>query len=288
MSRPEKDIAAEASEELVALVRAMRETRRIAGVTYQELSHRTHYSVATLSTAASGKGVPRWETVKAFVTACDPHTGLDGWNALWQAAKDACTAAGVSSARGPRGGGSRKSGWMAPRARSRPAEPPPAGSESLVALVREATRTGERALAAPRVPADPMRAALGLCTTPADFTALLQHVREDANLTLREITDRSTRLTRPISKTAAADMLSGKRLPSTEQLHAFLLACEVPPERTLMWHHAVTRLKIAQIRQLDAPLKVSPRLFLADHQPWMMVGIALLTVMIQVLQVFGR
>lgn len=157
-----------------------------------------------------------------------------------------------------------------------------------MALVREATRAGERALEAPRVPADPMRAALGLCTTPADFTALLRHVREDANLTLREITDRSARLTSPISKTSAADMLSGERLPSTEQLHAFLLACKVPPERTLMWHHAVTRLKIAQIRQLDAPLRVSPRLFLADHQPWMTSGIALLAVLIQILQIFGR
>ncbi|MGF0174541.1 helix-turn-helix transcriptional regulator [Streptomyces sp. Marseille-Q5077] len=306
MPRPENSIASQASDELTRLVKALRKVRGDAGLNLTQLSKRCHYSVATLSTAASGKTVPRWETVWAFVTACDPNADETSWNGLWEAAKQAGTkashnqrpakgtdnTAAVPSPRSARPQGSRKPAWrggsrgQADESTAAPNQPPVMPSESLLELLREAAETSERVSSGPRVPADPLRTALGLCTTSDDFVALLKQVRLEADLSIREISHRSESLSVPISRTSVADVLAGRRLPSTEQLHAFLLACGMPPEKTLIWHHTVTRLKISQIRHEDSSPLAVLRFTPERHQIFTMV-IGLVLLVIQMVQVLG-
>jgi len=307
MSRPENNIAPGASEELTYLVKALRKVRGEAGINLTELSKRCHYSVATLSTAASGKTVPRWETVWSFVTACDPDADETYWTELWKAAKQAgpkarpttrpaqdADSAAVPSPRSARPPGSRKPVWRSTRNQSTDTTTAPSPTsatptESLLELLREAAETSERVSHAPRVPADPLRTALGLCTTPDDFVALLKQVREDANLSIREISHRSETLSVPISRTSLADVLAGRRLPSTEQLHAFLLACGMPPEKTLIWHHTVTRLKISQIRHEDpSPSQLAVLRFTPERHQILTMIIGVILLVIQMVQVLGH
>jgi transcriptional regulator with XRE-family HTH domain len=310
MPRPENDINPDASKQLALLASALRQVRHEAGLTIHQLATLCHYSVATLSMAGSGKAVPRWETVWSYAHACDPKADKRQWRAMWEAAKNTRpeknhvveTTATVPSprtsrtSRTPRSSGNRKSAWI----RHQPPEPPAAGgssqmvpSESLLELLREAAVTSERALNVPRVPADPMRTALGLCTTPADFTALLQQVRGESGLSLRELTHKSENLTTPISRSTASDILAGKRLPSTEQLHAFLLACDVSPENTLIWHHTITRLKISQIRHVEpagnefGTLATTLFRFTPDRHQKMMMVIGVVMLVFQVIQILG-
>lgn len=309
MPRPENDINPDASRQLAVLANALRQVRHEAGLTIHQLAALCHYSVATLSTAASGKSVPRWETVWSYAHACDPKADRMQWRAMWEAAKNArpeknhvvettVTVPSPRTSRTPRSSGNRKSAWIG--SRHQPPEPPAAGgasqmvpSESLLQLLREATVTSERVLSVPRVPADPMRTALGLCTTPDDFTALLQQVRGEAGLSLRELTQKSENLTTPISRSAASDILAGKRLPSTEQLHAFLLACGMSPENTLIWHHTVTRLKISQIRHVEpsgseiGALAATLFRFTPDRHQKMMMAMAVVMLVFQVIQILG-
>ncbi|WP_405593852.1 helix-turn-helix transcriptional regulator [Streptomyces sp. NBC_01410] len=258
MPRPESPIHADASDELTTLVRLMRELRNTKAIPYGELAKRCHYSVATLSTAASGKKVPSWEIVQAYVLGCDPTTDLPEWKERWQAAHTveadrAHVARHVVH--------HRKPSWLN---RPRTAEQPAMPSQSLAELVREAAMASEKQQNLPQpVRSDPMRTALGLCTTPADFTALLKDIRERAELSLRDITERSRQFSTPISKSAVHDMLTGRKLPSTELLHTYLLACGLAPENTLAWHHTATRLKISQIRRTEHPPR--PRLFSRTH-----------------------
>ncbi|MFJ8982946.1 helix-turn-helix domain-containing protein [Streptomyces sp. NPDC102282] len=250
MARPESPIWAGASPENRALVLRLRELRAEKGVSYSVLAPRCHYSVATLSTAASGKKVPSWDVVKAFVLGCDPDADLAYWRDLWDTARlagnprTAPTPAPAAPAEPNRRERRRRQRHPDPLALDLP-------SESLAELLRTAS------ISVPRAPRpgrdDTMRTALMLCTTPADFAGLLQDLRQRADMSIREISDLSRLHGLPISKSAVHDMTNGGKLPHTEQLHAYLLACGIDRDDTTMWHHTSTRLKISQIREAGRP-----------------------------------
>ncbi|MFB4427044.1 helix-turn-helix domain-containing protein [Streptomyces sp. QL37] len=84
--RPEKPVSGDYPN-TVAVALILREQRHISGLTLRQLSHRVNYSVATLSAAASGKSLHRWEVVKAYAKGCNasPQLMTDLWE-RWQLA----------------------------------------------------------------------------------------------------------------------------------------------------------------------------------------------------------
>jgi DNA-binding SARP family transcriptional activator len=66
----------------------LRALRRQAGLTYRDMAGKTKYSPAAFSLAASGRTLPTWNVIEAFVCACgDEDTNLAQWRARWEAAK---------------------------------------------------------------------------------------------------------------------------------------------------------------------------------------------------------
>ncbi|MGW6645368.1 helix-turn-helix domain-containing protein [Streptomyces iakyrus] len=92
---------------------------------------------------------------------------------------------------------------------------------------------------------DPSQIALNLCSTPEHFIELLSRLRERSDLSFRDLSNRCRHNGYPVSKSTLHDLLSGRELPSTELLHAFLHSCGCDPADWMAWHQ--TRLKIAQL-----------------------------------------
>ncbi|MEU1906242.1 helix-turn-helix domain-containing protein [Streptomyces hygroscopicus] len=74
------------ADPVVGLAQWLRSLRRQAGLTYQQMAHRTDaagFAPATFWRAARGTTVPRWAVVEAFVTACggDPGQARGRWTA---------------------------------------------------------------------------------------------------------------------------------------------------------------------------------------------------------------
>ncbi|OEJ21676.1 hypothetical protein AS594_39925 [Streptomyces agglomeratus] len=84
MARPEKEIPVETPMEVAELAHELRALRRGSNLTYKDLSARSHYSAAALSTAASGNGVPKWEIVEAFVRGCGFTGDMGSWQRLYR------------------------------------------------------------------------------------------------------------------------------------------------------------------------------------------------------------
>ena len=83
------------------LARRLRALRAGRGMTLRELAARSGYSLATLSNAESGRRVPSWEVLAAFVQSCghDPAQ----WRQLWEVARssDSGPAPGAGPATDP-------------------------------------------------------------------------------------------------------------------------------------------------------------------------------------------
>ncbi|WP_168211460.1 response regulator [Actinosynnema sp. ALI-1.44] len=85
------------------LAARLRELRADAGgLSYREMSARTHYSASVLSQAAAGVNLPSWPVVRAFVEACggDVHE----WELLWQRVSKAEATRNAEPGRTGRGG----------------------------------------------------------------------------------------------------------------------------------------------------------------------------------------
>jgi hypothetical protein len=268
---------------LAALVEYMRGLRIHSGMTLKKLSGQCNYSEAALSTAASGKSVPNWEIVAAFTEGCGASASeMREVRRLWIEADRNRPGNGgirpVSNDGSGGGGGSRR------RHRYR-AEQPTAQLGTLVALVREAVQEEDRAeFKSP----DPLRTALSLCTTPDDFVALLKHLMDDKQLRPKEIPALAARHGLQIGKPDLDAVFDQTRLPATETLHAFLVACGIETEQTLLWHHHAARLKIAQIRGADAPPPIhglGAALRQHYHRPTTMILMGMLTAFVQVVVV---
>lgn len=81
VARPEKPISRDHGP-LSEFALGLRELRQQAGgISYRELSRRTHFSASVLSEAASGNRLPSLQVTKAFVEACQGDT--DAWEKRW-------------------------------------------------------------------------------------------------------------------------------------------------------------------------------------------------------------
>ncbi len=79
--------------EFAARLRRLRE--QAGRPTYRDLARRTHYGIATLSSAAAGRQLPSWDVTLAYVRACGGDERQ--WKLFWQSTADAC--AGTDAAR---------------------------------------------------------------------------------------------------------------------------------------------------------------------------------------------
>ncbi|MFE2553626.1 helix-turn-helix domain-containing protein [Streptomyces sp. NPDC059355] len=280
MARPENEISPDVPMEVAELARELRALRRRSNLTYKELASTSHYSAAALSTAASGKNVPKWEMVEAFVRGCGYNGDLRTWRTIHRNAL--ARVAGEEARRNVNLAGAevlviqqaepedreKNEGNALVRSRSRRARaaldsstPIPAPPDGLLALVQqfmEAHQNDElQRVTSPTV--DRMHTALALCTTPKDVLSVMRELVADRGLTLRDLEKRSRR-SYPISGATFSHVLNGDELPTTEWLHIFLMACGLEEERTLIWHHTVTRIKIANLRhrQTPPPMPESP------------------------------
>ncbi|MBQ0855696.1 helix-turn-helix domain-containing protein (plasmid) [Streptomyces sp. BH-SS-21] len=279
MARPEKEIPATAPLEVAELARELRALRRSAKLTYQSLSTRSHYSTATLSAAASGNTVPKWEVVDSFIRACGAkEADLPTWRRLYQNAHvramteqavrdtvvqptdpapvptDDTTEDETDKHPGGRRGRNKQD-------QQKTVPPQPDGTiirtqpDGLMTLVQQFvdihtkldTEFQGDAQRVSSLTVDHIHTALALCTTPGDVLEVMREMVADKGLTIGDLERRSKPIY-PISGTTFAHVLSGNELPTTEWLHIFLRACGVDPERTLIWHYTVTRIKIAALR----------------------------------------
>jgi len=87
MPRPERTLDP-AANPVHAFAAALRELRERAGnPTYLKMARATGKSRTALAEAAGGDHIPRWETVEAYVRACD--SSPDEWRAKWEALQEA-------------------------------------------------------------------------------------------------------------------------------------------------------------------------------------------------------
>ncbi|WP_405933657.1 helix-turn-helix domain-containing protein [Streptomyces sp. NBC_00827] len=268
MARPEKEIHPTASLSLRSLAIELRRLRNESGLTYSQLAQRSHYSSAALSTAASGKSVPTWETVHAFVLGCGYDGDLERWKRMHRAARrDAGRSSSEDTGENPLprpAVGSRVT-----RVLRRPGEliqtdPAPAQPEGLLALVQQALEYERKDRRVTRVmAADHTHTALALCTTAEDVIELMNELVREKGLSIPELVERS-RKHYPISDSTFTQVLGGYQLPTTEWLYIFLSACGLEEDRTVIWHFTVTRIKIANMRHQrreDSLLPDSPGRF---------------------------
>ncbi|MFF3313000.1 helix-turn-helix domain-containing protein [Streptomyces sp. NPDC002952] len=264
MARPEKEIDPSASLSLRSLAIELRLLRKKSGLTYSELSARSHCSTAALSTAASGKSVPTWSTVRAFVTGCGCEDDLARYKRMHRAAsRDAGRGSSedTGSHRLPRSARVSRAlrrqsveliptdpTHLVPAAASAPmpVAGPPAG---LLALVQQAL---ENEREDPRVTkvmaADHTHTALALCTSTEDVIELMNELIRERGLSIPQLVERSKDIYK-ISEATFTQVLSGNQLPTTEWLYIFLAACGLEEDRTVIWHFTVTRIKIANMRR---------------------------------------
>ncbi|MGZ0148514.1 helix-turn-helix domain-containing protein [Kribbella sp. WER1] len=74
-------------EDVEGFAAALQRVRRHAGVTYRELAERAHYSHAHLIRATSGKQLPTWDVVAAFLAGCGvPADLVPVWRRRWEEA----------------------------------------------------------------------------------------------------------------------------------------------------------------------------------------------------------
>lgn len=272
--RPLKPLSDETDPRIAAVAKALRGLRSRAGLSLRELGAKCNYSPATLSIAASGKSLPSWEVVEAYVKGCggkeDELTRIRNvWNQANADPRAGHQKPAPSRANRARGGtrrahrspGTSFADVVTQPERDRgPASNTPAPARTPVPTAR---RTGTpQATVRLRDPGDSLPqlvhqahlisnnsayTALDLCSTPQHFIELLERLRTTSGLSLRELSNRCKLNSYPVSKSTLHDLLKGRELPSTDLLHAFLHSCGCDAEDWMAWHQTRTRLKIAQL-----------------------------------------
>ncbi|MFJ9059970.1 helix-turn-helix domain-containing protein [Streptomyces sp. NPDC102409] len=95
--RPERPVTTSVPA-LAELAHHLRELRRQAGLTLDELAKATYRSKASLSSATTGRALPRWGLVEDWVKACTPEehlpqTNFDLWEDRYNRAREQHAAA---------------------------------------------------------------------------------------------------------------------------------------------------------------------------------------------------
>ncbi|WP_165986294.1 helix-turn-helix transcriptional regulator [Streptomyces sp. YIM 98790] len=264
MARREKELDDDVPDGLAALCKLLRELRREAGLTIKELSARCHYAPATLSAAASGAKLPTWPVVWQFAQACDPRASHAFWQEAWVTARLSVEAAGPDDGRAARRGGRRgaaSSAASAPSAAPAPSAVPPAAL-------------------GPARP-DQRGTDLSLCDDGHDFADVLRGLLAEKDLRPQDVADATARLGMPLGARTVQRMAGvNAGLPSTEELHVFLLGCGLREEETWIWHVHAVRLKVAEVERRLRPGAVrsgrsAPRLLRGMGQ-WAAALVALL------------
>lgn len=275
--------------EVAELARNLRVLRRSAELTFKELSAKCHYSAAALSTAASGKSVPKWEVVEGFVRGCGVAGDLASWMSLHQNAQARAVAEQAVSKAKLRASEADNGNPSAPEERSEPHHPRmlaplrkpvtvapetvlPAQPDGLLTLVQQfmdahlqiGAHLPDEVQRASSPAVDHVHTALALCTTSADVLVVMRQLVVERKLTMGDLEERSERYY-PISRATFAHVLNGNELPTTEWLNIFLRSCGIPQERTLIWHYTVTRIKISSIRHRTTPPPLIPMLGEPDY-----------------------
>jgi hypothetical protein len=92
MGRPERSLDPDDSA-LAQFAADLRRMRELAGrPTYRAMARAAHRSQTTLSEAAGGRVVPTWETVQAFLDACNVNDTAE-WRRRWELLGDAAVPA---------------------------------------------------------------------------------------------------------------------------------------------------------------------------------------------------
>lgn len=262
--------------EVAELARNLRALRRSSGLTFKQLSGMSHYSAAALSTAASGKTVPKWEVVEAFVRGCGTTGDLTAWIRLHQNAQARAATEEAASKVKVQASEADTGDIVAQEDRPEPHQPRlptalrkpvvnpqtvmPTQPDGLLPLVQQFmdahmqldARLPDEVRRVSNLTVDHVHTALALCTTPADVLAVMRQLVADKGLTIGDLERRSEPFYR-ISGATFASVLNGSELPTTEWLNIFLRACGIEQERTLIWHYTMTRIKISNIRHRETP-----------------------------------
>ncbi|MGW7268690.1 helix-turn-helix domain-containing protein [Streptomyces sp. NPDC054842] len=168
--RPLKPLSAETDPRIAAVAEALRDLRLRAGLSLRQLAVKCNYSPATLSIAASGKSLPRWEVVEAYVRGCssdeDEQTRIRN---LWNQAHAIHGAARRAPNPAPNGANSRRDGARRAAHEATAHEPDnrrawrtPRSGPSFADTVTQPDRDrgpAPDASASPRTPAPPARRA---------------------------------------------------------------------------------------------------------------------------------
>ncbi|WP_330352059.1 helix-turn-helix transcriptional regulator [Streptomyces chartreusis] len=94
MPRGERPLEADGGP-LLDFAAKLRKVREEAGSpTYRDLARRAHYSIATLSGAASGRQLPTLAVTLAYVRACGGDEGE--WERIWRRTAAECASNAVS------------------------------------------------------------------------------------------------------------------------------------------------------------------------------------------------
>ncbi|WP_369211113.1 helix-turn-helix domain-containing protein [Streptomyces flavofungini] len=255
MGRPEKQLPLDIPLSQRSLAEEMRALRASSGLTVGELAERISYSPAAVSQSTSGKTVPSWDLVEAFVKGCGYTGDMESWRrAHREARRDSSRETAVTSASGgDAGDGTGHLLARVPRPRLRSAERtvPPLHADGLLALVQQARayEAKDKRVTSVRS-SDYMHTALALCTTAEDVLELMNELIRSKGVSLTELEKSSASFYR-ISNTTFTHLLSGTTLPTTELLHIFLAGCGVDADRMVMWHFTVTRIRISEMRQRE-------------------------------------
>jgi ABC-type phosphate transport system substrate-binding protein/transcriptional regulator with XRE-family HTH domain len=282
MARPEAKIPEDAPPALARLASALRDLRKSSGLNLTQLADKASCSVGALSEAASGKRVPTWEIMRAYVAGCDGTP--DDWLGLWQAASGS--------------GGDHAENAPAPNApgaaRPNPAPPAPSQRRSPGRYRRPPTRgsrspSGVRrpwplARSAPAVqPATPAPLATpfpedpAMITTATEFVAALQALRVKAGKpSFQEMSLRTRDVGQDVPASTLRDACTrAHRLPSQPVVNAFLAALgvtETAKDKQLRkqkkeWDSAWQRVQLVRMRQ--AHVRQS-----RASKAWMVAGLA--------------
>ncbi|MFF8280006.1 helix-turn-helix domain-containing protein [Streptomyces lateritius] len=96
MARPETPLPEDTSQPLQELALELRKLRAASQLTYQAMSERGRLSPASFSRAASGRQLPTWGVLLAFLEACGvPEGEFDAWHKRWRDAEVAAHLAPV-------------------------------------------------------------------------------------------------------------------------------------------------------------------------------------------------
>lgn len=122
---------------------------------------------------------------------------------------------------------------------------------SIRQLVQDELNRQQQAPVPGALDVDAGRMALGLCTTAAEFRDLLNDLRRD--LSDDQIKATARRKKRTLGLRDIRSVLEGPALPTTETLHAFLVACDVDQRYIHEWHNTATRLRLSPVQGTWSP-----------------------------------